>query len=271
MSNPTSLFQQLRKTKQKELCYSSHLDNYRFYSLSRIIPTGLQIKCTPAVGNLPSPLQRRWNQILHGTSIRLINVLIEHCASSLDDFTAEITQLEHELQSCCSEAELERYNSEIDLCLSRQKAELVERRNRKIGALMENQQQRKHRRFSRPSTVDPAPISTRVVNLSSSTLTRPELCLLDKGLKYVPTPPEVNQVELSQDLTDYYRRIRLKICLPQSQSLFARKAHGFLPRTGLQPWKPMFKLSAPKLIIHPILPAELMITYPEKNGRHSTP
>ena len=102
--------------------YSSHLDNYRFYSLPRIIPTGLQIKCTPALGNLPPPLQRRWNQILYGTSIRLINVLIKHCASSLDDFAAAITQIEHELQSCCSEAQFERYNGDIDLCLSRQKA-----------------------------------------------------------------------------------------------------------------------------------------------------
>ena len=92
----------IRKTKQEELRYSSHLDNYRFCSFSRIIPTCLQINCTPALGNLPPPLQRKWNQmqILHGTSIILINVLIEHCTSSLDSFSAEITQLEHKLQPC---------------------------------------------------------------------------------------------------------------------------------------------------------------------------
>ena len=80
MSNPTSLFQQLRKTKQKELRYSSHHDNYRFYSLSRIIPTGLQIKCTPALGTLPPTLQVQVEPIycmVH--RFRLINILIEHC------------------------------------------------------------------------------------------------------------------------------------------------------------------------------------------------
>ena len=106
------------------------------------------------------------------------------------------------------------------------------KRNRKIGALMEKQQQRKHRRFSGQSTVDPAPISTRVVNLSSSTLTRPEICLLDKGLKYVPTPPEVNQVEFSQDLTDYYRRIRLVeffLDLPPTELEPFRKKRTWVP------------------------------------------
>ena len=57
----------------------------------------------------------------------------------------------------------------------------------------------------------------------------------------------------------------------RARTFFARKAPVFLPRTGLQPWKRMFKLSAHKLIIHLILSAELMITCQEKNDRHSTP
>ena len=61
---------------------------------------------------------------------------------------------------------------------------------------MEKQQQRKDRKFSRPPTVDSVPVSTRVVNLSSSTLTRPELRLLDKGLKYVPSSSTLTRPEL---------------------------------------------------------------------------
>ncbi|XP_072041826.1 uncharacterized protein [Amphiura filiformis] len=69
MSNPTSLFQQLRKTKQKAMRYSFHQDNYRFYSHSRIIPTGIQVKCTPALGTLSGPLQQKWNQLLYGPQV----------------------------------------------------------------------------------------------------------------------------------------------------------------------------------------------------------
>ena len=97
---------------------------------------------------------------------------------------------------------------------------------------MEKQQQRKHRRFSRPSNVDPVPVSTRVVNLSSFTLSRPELCLLDKGLKYVPTLPEFDQVELSQDLTEYYWRICLKgffLDLPPTEPEPFRKKSTWVP------------------------------------------
>ncbi|XP_041461177.1 uncharacterized protein LOC121412433 [Lytechinus variegatus] len=37
-----------------------------------------------------------------------------------------------------------------------------------------------------------------------------ETSLLSKGLKFCPTPPEVEQIALSQDLSTFYRRIRLK-------------------------------------------------------------
>ena len=97
---------------------------------------------------------------------------------------------------------------------------------------MEKQQQRKHRRFSRPSNIDPVPVFTRVGNSSSSTHFRPELCLHDKDLKYVPTPPEVDQVEFSQDLTEYYRRIRLKeffLDLPPTEPEHFRKKITWVP------------------------------------------
>ena len=49
-----------------------------------------------------------------------------------------------------------------------------------------------------------------VVNFSSSPFSQGEIYLLSKGRKFWPTQPEVNQIALSQDLSTYYRRIRLK-------------------------------------------------------------
>jgi hypothetical protein len=209
MSNPTSLFHNLRKVKQKSLRYSFHRDNYRFYSRCRIIPTGLQLQCTPALGTLPPQLQAEWNSILYSSSIRLINILSEHCESTLNSLKVDIDKLYRELQASCSDAELIQYTYEIDQCLSRRDSELVNRRNKKTAALLEKQKRYKHRRF-RLQTPEPVPASSTVVNLSSSTLSDAEHNLLSRGLKFCPTPPDVNQVELSQDLTQYYRRIRLR-------------------------------------------------------------
>jgi hypothetical protein len=162
-----------------------------------------------STGYTLSPLQQKWNQLLYGTSIRLINILAEHCTSSLDVFNEDITRLQDELHSCCTDDQWDQYNNDIDLCLSTQKAELLERRNKKIGGLIEQRQQR-HRRFRRPVMTNQDELPSPVVNLSSSTLTTAELNLLSRGLKFCPTPLEVNQIELSQDLTQYYRRIRLR-------------------------------------------------------------
>ena len=71
--------------------------------------------------------------------------------------------------------------------------------------------QRRHRRFRRTQhQPQPTTPTNTVVNLSSSSITSAEHKLLSKGLNFCPTPPTVNQTELSQDLTDYYRRIRLQ-------------------------------------------------------------
>ena len=83
MNNPVRFFQQLRKLKEKALRYTFHRDNYNFFSLSRLIPIGLQICLTPQIGKLAPHLQKKWNQILFNTSIQLVKVLSEQCEFTL--------------------------------------------------------------------------------------------------------------------------------------------------------------------------------------------
>ena len=172
-----------------------------------IRPTGLLLKCNPSLGTLPPELQKRWNQTLFGASVQLINILSQHCAFSLDSFAVDITRLENDLRSCCTDAQWLKYNDEIESCLSTHRSELLQRRNRKIGNLSRKRQGT--RRFiQRTNNTDVSPHT--VVNLSSSPLSPAESSLLSKGLKFCPTPPEVNQIELNHDLSRFYRTIRLK-------------------------------------------------------------
>ncbi|XP_041461655.1 uncharacterized protein LOC121412959 [Lytechinus variegatus] len=83
----------------------------------------------------------------------------------------------------------------------------LKRRNKEIGNLTKKRQ-RSNRFRRRTNNNDASP--HLVVNLSSSPLSQAETSLLSKGLKFCPTPPEVEQIALSQDLSTFYRGIRLK-------------------------------------------------------------
>ena len=206
MNNPNCFFQ-LRKLQEKALRYTFHQDNYNFFSVSRLIPTGLQISHTPQIGKLSPNLQKKWNQILYSASIQLIKVLSEQCEITLQAVHQDIANLDSKLRASCSESQYKDLSDEIEKGLSNLNSVLTDRRNKKIGGLVAKQ--RRHNRFRRSPQSTPLPPTNTVVNLSSSSLTDAEHTLLSKGLNFCPTPPKVDQVMLSQDLTEYYRRLRL--------------------------------------------------------------
>ena len=77
------------------------------------------------------------------------------------------------------------------------------RRGRRAGKHNRSQPQRTEGSF-------PAPIQTIVVNLSKRTLTDAETSLLRKGLTFCPTTLNINRLQLTADLHEFYRRLRLR-------------------------------------------------------------
>ena len=73
------LFRKLLKLKEKNVRYLSHLDNYRFYRLSRILPKGLHIKCAPSFGDLDPSFLKKWNKTPTNTSFYLLTLLENQC------------------------------------------------------------------------------------------------------------------------------------------------------------------------------------------------
>ena len=57
-----------------------------------------------------------------------------------------------------------------------------------------------------------------VVNLSNYDLSDPEKTVLSKGLKYCPTPRNINFIELRADLMQFSTRLRLKEQFHQTNS-----------------------------------------------------
>ncbi|PIK41835.1 hypothetical protein BSL78_21316 [Apostichopus japonicus] len=91
-------------------------------------------------------------------------------------------------------------------------------------------------RFRRPRlhlSLNHHPQLQLIVNLSS-TLTNADLRLLSKGLNFCPTPPSFDQAERSQDLTNFFRRIRLREFFlydpPTEREPFCKKSSWMPPK-----------------------------------------
>ena len=69
-----------------------------------------------------------------------------------------------------------------------------------------NRRKRKPRKTHKTTNLD----TTSVINLSQTPLSNDELLVLARGLTFCPTPKRINLAELSADINDFTRRMRLK-------------------------------------------------------------
>ena len=72
-----------------------------------------------------------------------------------------------------------------------------------------NQKKRK-RRYHKGRTTKTTVQTDLVVNLSSYQSTNDEIQILSRGLKFIPTPKNINKTEVLADIKKFSRRMRLK-------------------------------------------------------------
>ena len=63
-------------------------------------------------------------------------------------------------------------------------------------------------------------ISKNVVNLSQRQLTKSEISLLSKGLKFVPTPHRIDKAEHKQELVVFGRKLTLMLHFINDERIF---------------------------------------------------
>ena len=78
-------------------------------------------------------------------------------------------------------------------------------------------------------------VSESVVNLSSRKLSEPEISLLSKGLRFIPTPTSINFAEIKEDLEKFGRNLRLKWYFRDSEENFSYDL--FKPKSTFNPRK----------------------------------
>ena len=73
-----------------------------------------------------------------------------------------------------------------------------------------NQKKRKRRYYKGRTTKTTTVQTDLVVNLSSYQLTNDEIQILSSGLKFIPTPKNINKTEVLADIKKFTRRMRLQ-------------------------------------------------------------
>ena len=80
-------------------------------------------------------------------------------------------------------------------------------------------------------------VSQNVVNLSNRVLTEAEISVLSKGLKFCPTPKEIDRAKIKEDLERFGRRLRLKWYYRNEEEYFStnpfRKKSNFNPKNDV--------------------------------------
>ena len=79
-------------------------------------------------------------------------------------------------------------------------------------------------------------VSKNVINLSQRQLTKSEISLLSKGLKFVPTPNRIDKAKLKQELEVFGRKLRLMWHFRNNERIFDCDTK-FRPKSTFNPKK----------------------------------
>ena len=146
------------------------------------------------------PTVKKMEQIIHGAKTRLMKLLQEHHKKQSKALKERIEVLQHSRRQGDANT-ADRSMNILQDSLKSLKQTLEKKRTRKLTPLLQDRtlRQKSRRRFHRTpptsNTQNTDPPRT-VVNLSNTELSKPEISLLSKGLKYAPKPPKINTFQL---------------------------------------------------------------------------
>ena len=230
----------------KQTTFKSH---YLFVSTClqhNIIRRGLNISTRPCVPKPPveelaTRLQEQWSSIIRGAATRFLKVLKTYHLKSMKLITDEIARSTTHTPS------------DIQETIEHHERLLQERRTRKFNSLLPPhliQRQRFHRQHrlrqhqrrrrnaaQATATASDDNLPSTVVNLSGIPLSEAETSLLSKGLSFCPTPPQLQTVQLENDLESYFRRLRLREFFLDEETDNSAPVHPFKPLSSWMPPK----------------------------------
>ena len=216
--------------------------NYTFFKENNCIPASLYPNLPPLYTD-NEKFHRRWRYISHYAAYRQLKLLITECRHKIKALTKELSNHMELLRNSCSPDAFLFYTSKLDSMASSLETLLTRRRAKKaarfrgiidhsftdnsLNQLVNNTNasnndmssnvthnasnstvtRKRSRRKSKPANIQLDHSS--VINLSSSSLSADEISVLARGLTFCPTPRHINWSEVSADIYDFARRMRL--------------------------------------------------------------
>ena len=239
----TGLFNATKRIQLKLTRYQHHLLNYTFFKENNCIPSSLY-PCFPPLYTDNVKFYRRWRYISHSAAYRHLKLLITECKRKIKTLTKELSQHLELLRNSCSTDAFSFYQAKLDSMALSLESLLAERRAKKTAPIRRfinhnltdnsiNPQvnsndtpsnvthnasnlthsptvtptRRRSRRKTKPANIQLDHSS--VINISNCSLSTDETSILSRGLTFCPTPRHIKWPEVSADIYDFSRRMRL--------------------------------------------------------------
>ena len=243
----TGLFNATKRIYLKLTRHKHHLLNYSFYKDNNYIPASLYPRLPPLYMNYK--LYRRWRYISHSAAYGHLKLLINECHHKIKTLSMELSHHMELLRNSCTQDEFLFYSTKLDFMALSLESLLANRRAKKtapirriihnnntINSLVNPQvnsitnnndtssyvthnisnstessnvtpTRKRSRRKTKPVNIQLD--NSSVINLSSYSLSTDETSILARGLTFCPTPRHIDWSEVSADIYDFSRRMRL--------------------------------------------------------------
>ena len=237
----TALFNATKRIYLKITRHKHRLLNFSFYKENNYVPASLYPRLPPLYMN--AKFYRRWRYISHSTAYRHLKLLTE-CRHKIKTLSKEHSHHMELLRNSCTPEQFSFYSNKLDSMALSLESLLANRREKKtapIRRLINNNNtdnslvnpqvnnitnnhdtssnvtspqspnltpaRKRSRRKTKPANIQLD--NSSVINLSSYSLSTDETSILSRGLTFCPTPRHIDWPEVSADIYDFSRRMRL--------------------------------------------------------------
>lgn len=201
----------MRRAVEKRVRYELHTATLETYLAASIAPKGLNLFLRPATSQLSNNNAKRWQDTLQKSSLELLRITVNHYRSALKS-------LMNEEKNMCNQTPLS--TLEVNsLCIFEEKKrnEICAVKCKKLlrdGVMSHCTPAQLLKNLSTaPSRFENTPRSddvSNVVNISNCSLSKDEMSVLSRGLKFCPATGHCDEFQLLSDLDNFARNLRLR-------------------------------------------------------------
>lgn len=128
-----TLFRETYKHNDKRMRFKLHHDTLKKYIELDLIPKGLRLQLSPSYGHDDPEFVTQWNNILHQCSLRILDLLVEHCSKKVNFTDTLLSELHGKLERRCNNREeLNSVKTKLDSMLTKKQEKVQRMKDKKL-------------------------------------------------------------------------------------------------------------------------------------------